>query len=281
MAGGGSRYRFELSRLEVAGVVVSTAASLFIVFLLGVYAGHGLGDRRVVDDAERVVRLPAPPSAEDSAPADDALTFDDTLGDADRAALASAPRAGAAAVPAPVQPAARPNLPTADEAPAVLTDSGGAENPAHAAGEHARSAEHAGADRAADTAAAARPAAADARAAADERAAADARNAAARAPAPPAARTPDARVALAIVPSTQGGEWSVQVTATREPRTADDMVKRLRGRGYDAYIIRARREGATFYRVRVGHYGSMEIASQMVSRLRREPGVPEAFVASD
>ena len=36
-----------------------------------------------------------------------------------------------------------------------------------------------------------------------------------------------------------------------------------------------------YYRVRVGHYASMEHASQMVARLRREPGVPEAFVASD
>jgi cell division septation protein DedD len=246
--------------LEIAGVIVSTAASLFIVFLLGVYAGHGLGDRRVEDDAERVVRLPAPPSAEESPSADDALTFDDTLGDADRAVLAAAPRGGAAAVPVPAQPAARPNLPAPDEAPAVLTDSGGAENPVQAAGEHARPAEGASAG---DT----------------RSAAADPGNAGARAPA--AARTPDARVAVAIVPSSQGGEWSVQVTATREPRTADDMVKRLRARGYDAYIIRARREGATFYRVRVGHYESMEHAGQMVSRLRREPGVPEAFVASD
>ena len=39
MAKGGERdsrrFRFDLSRLELAGVVVSTAASLFIVFLLG------------------------------------------------------------------------------------------------------------------------------------------------------------------------------------------------------------------------------------------------------
>ncbi|TMA83334.1 MAG: SPOR domain-containing protein [Deltaproteobacteria bacterium] len=85
----------------------------------------------------------------------------------------------------------------------------------------------------------------------------------------------------AALPPSQGGAWSVQVTATRDPRTADDVLKRLRARGYDAYIVRVRREGATFYRVRVGHFPSMEYASQLVSRLRREPGVPEAFVASD
>jgi cell division septation protein DedD len=73
----------------------------------------------------------------------------------------------------------------------------------------------------------------------------------------------------------------VQVSATREPATANDLVRRLKARGYDAYVMKGRREGASFYRVRVGHYPSLELASQMVTRLRREPGVPEAFVASE
>src|SRR5437867_3094955 len=90
MAGGGERemrrFRFELSRLELAGVIVSTAASLFIVFLLGVYAGHGLGNRRI-DDAERMVRLPVAPAAAEETPAPEQdLTFDDTLGDDDHPA---------------------------------------------------------------------------------------------------------------------------------------------------------------------------------------------------
>jgi cell division septation protein DedD len=73
----------------------------------------------------------------------------------------------------------------------------------------------------------------------------------------------------------------VQVTATLDRRTADDMVRRLRAKGFDAYVVRAPRQGKTYYRVRVGRFPSAEYAGQMVSRLRREPGVPEAFVASD
>jgi len=258
MAGGGDResrrFRFELSRLELAGVVVSTAASLFIVFLLGVYAGHGLGDRRL-DDAERIVRLPVAPAAAEETPApEEDLTFDDTLGDDDhpaKAASAGHPPAG---------------------------DMG-----------HERSTESATHDRGAGDAAAVE------RLAAGEHAAPPAHGA--PTPAPTAGRgaaggprPAEASVALAIAkpPPASGagspsenGAWSVQVTATREPHTADDLLKRLRAKGYDAYIVRARREGAMFYRVRVGHYPSMERASQMVSRLRREPGVPEAFVASD
>jgi cell division septation protein DedD len=242
MAGGGdSRFRFELTRLEVAGLIVSTAASLFIVFLLGIYAGRGIGDRRL-DDAERIVRLPvAPAAAEETPAAEQDLTFDDTLGDDDHPTRLAGAAGARAAAPA-----------TEHGAPA----GGGVEA---AGGAH-------------------------------ERAAVDAP----RTPAP--GRTPEARVAVALVaprasaspppaaalpPSTAGGEWSVQVTATREPRTADDLVKRLRARGYEAYIVRTRRDGAMFYRVRVGHFPSMEHATQMVSRLRREPGVPEAFVASD
>lgn len=247
MAGGDreSRYRFELTRLELGGVIVSTAASLFIVFLLGVWAGHGMGDRKL-DEAERIVRLPvAPAAAEETPGASDAdLTFDDTLGDDEHPARVAganaAPHgAGDAAAHGAGDTASHPVLPPAVAVPA-------AEPP--------------------------RP---------DTAHAADA-----AAPAP--ARTPVARVAVAIAgepaappPSHDGGAWSVQVTATREPRTADDMVKRLRAKGYQAYIVKARREGAMFYRVRVGHFDTMDYASQMVSRLRREPGVPEAFVASD
>ncbi len=188
MAGGGeSRFRFELTRLELAGVVVSTAASLFIVFLLGVYAGHGLGDRRL-DDAERVVRLPVAPAAEETPGAED-LTFDDTLGDEDH-----------------------PTRPGRDVA---------ADHP------------H---DRAADTTSGTHAESAE--------------------------RAPEA--------GRDGTAAGVAPPATGHA-----------ARGYDAYIVRVRREGATFYRVRVGHFPSMEYASQLVSRLRREPGVPEAFVASD
>ncbi len=264
MAGGESRFRFELTRLELAGVVVSTAASLFIVFLLGVYAGHGMGDRRV-DDAERIVRLPVAPAAEETPGAED-LTFDDTLGDEDhptRAAAADAEGGG--------RPRTGHDATTGARAGAVAEP---APETAHAAAPAAPGAPRGNAARAANAPAAEQPEPP-------------------RIPAP--ARTPAARVAVALavprtsasappaaaLPPSQAGAWSVQVTATREPRTADDVLKRLRARGYDAYIVRARRDGAIFYRVRVGHFPTMEHASQMVSRLRREPGVPEAFVASD
>lgn len=277
MASGGERdsrrFRFDLSRLELAGVVVSTAASLFIVFLLGVWAGHGLGDRRL-DEPERIVRVPvAPAAAEETPGSDQDLTFDDKLSDGERPARAddggargaAHPASEPAIVPAPPPPAAV----AAAHAPVEHLDDPAHPAPAVAPAPHAPAAvppAHAAAEHAPNAAAAAAPATAPK----------DATVAVAIAKSGPAA--PPAAGLPASVP---GGEWSVQVSATRDAHTADDVLKRLRAKGYEAYVVKARREGAMFYRVRVGHYASMEHASQMVSRLRREPGVPEAFVASD
>ena len=73
----GSRFRFELGRVEVAGVVVSTAAGLFVVFLLGIYAGRGMAERRL-DFDDQIVRVPVQ-SAENAPQESDELTFYETL----------------------------------------------------------------------------------------------------------------------------------------------------------------------------------------------------------
>ena len=78
MAGKGTRHRFELSRLEIAGVLVSATAGLFVVFLLGIYAGRGLAERRT-DDGQQIVRMAVAPAVEQTPGADDSLTFYDTL----------------------------------------------------------------------------------------------------------------------------------------------------------------------------------------------------------
>jgi cell division septation protein DedD len=246
MAAKGSRHRFELSRLELAGVIVSTAAGLFVVFLLGLYAGRGMNERRL-ELTDAAVRLPVS-EAEARSPGGDGeeLTFYDTLA---RESAREPERAPTERV--------EPASPPADEPQARA-----------AAGERA-------AEQAATTAAA--PGAAAAPAPAAEPASKDR---------PPG--LPEARVAVALAepptasaPPRAPGEWSVQVAATRDPRTADGIVQRLKGAGYDAYVLRLRRGGETFHRVRVGHYGSLDQAREAAARLRRLPGIQEAFVASD
>jgi cell division septation protein DedD len=77
------------------------------------------------------------------------------------------------------------------------------------------------------------------------------------------------------------GTWSVQVNATKEGELARSLVRRLRERGYDAFIVEQSREGATWYRVRVGRLQSIEMANQLVSKIKEREGLPHAFVASD
>ncbi|MEO6025347.1 MAG: SPOR domain-containing protein [Candidatus Binatia bacterium] len=269
MAGKGTRHRFELSRLEIAGVIVSATAGLFVVFLLGLYAGRGMVDRRG-DGGEQIVRLPVAPAIEQTPGTEDGLTFYDTLGTDGRLAKAdgganerhAAPPVDdvpeavpaetkpviKAAEPAPAPKLVEPEVVAKTEKPAKP------EPPVKVVKEEA------------------------------------ARPASAPSPAAKPVSPSTARVAVALAPAAvptpalrtgAKGDWSVQVSATRDPRTADTVLKRLRTKGYDAFVLKVRRRGETFYRVRVGHYGTLEEAQQVVSRLRREPGVPEAFVASD
>lgn len=255
MAGKGTRHRFELSRLEIVGILVGATAALFVVFLLGVYAGRGLAER-TGGDGQQIVRMAVAPAVEQTPGADESLTFYETLdrGGAADGHATDAERGVAGARPSPPKihedvpavkaPEAAPMPPTGEVAAAAAQK----REPAAAAATPAQKAE--------------------------------------QRPTPPA----PARVPVAIAPAAMPtpvtrtgakGDWSVQVSATRDPRTADGMLRRLQGRGYDAFVLKVRRRGETFYRVRVGHYATLEEAQKVVTRLRREPGVPEAFVASD
>jgi cell division septation protein DedD len=281
MAGKGTRHRFELSRLEIAGVIVSATAGLFVVFLLGIYAGRGMVDRRS-DGGEQIVRLPVVPAGDQTPGTEDGLTFYDTLGTDERVAKAGQKNAERHAPPSDDAPVAAP----AEAKPAAKVVDNAAEKVAEPAPKPAEPELATKVDKT-EKSKPEPPARAEPVKVAKEESAHPA-----VAPSPAAKPVPPstARVAVALAPAVMPtpvartgakGDWSVQVSATRDPRTADSVLKRLRGKGYDAFVLKVRRRGETFYRVRVGHYGTLEEAQQVVSRLRREPGVPEAFVASD
>ncbi|MCC6847293.1 MAG: SPOR domain-containing protein [Deltaproteobacteria bacterium] len=265
MAGKGTRHRFELSRLEIAGVLAGATAALFVVFLLGMYAGRGLAERPG-DAGQQIVRMAVAPAVEQTPGADGDITFDHTL---DRGARGDGHAEGPGAHPGAERAVAAAPVETA---PAKTR----AEVPVVKAPELAPTpytAEVAAAAKRGAGAAAAAPSATPATKV-EQRPTPPATARVAVALAPAAAPTPVARTGAK-------GDWSVQVSATRDPRTADGVLRRLRGKGYDAFVLKVRRRGETFYRVRVGHYASLEEAQRVVTRLRREPGVPEAFVASD
>lgn len=71
--------------------------------------------------------------------------------------------------------------------------------------------------------------------------------------------------------------WTVQVNAHRSRATADSMVTELKKRGYKAYITAGKLKTKTpagklktktFYRVRVGRYGTRQAAMVELRRLK-------------
>jgi septal ring-binding cell division protein DamX len=255
-----------------------------LVYLLGFYVGKGVQERRL-DTEERIVRLPvtgAPPQAGQRPKSD--LTFYDTLAkSADRPASptpepAPAPKAPTGTLPpraaapptvpppptpsATTQPAPRPTttLPPRAAAPPATPPPRAPmpaepqvmkQTPVPASPPPARPAE-----RATPTPVT-----------------------------PPPARTERAtpvEPAPRAEPPTAGGRgtWTVQASPTRSREGADALLKRLRSRGYEASIVEVPRDGATWYRIRVGRYASAGQATEVMQRLRDEEGV-HVFVASE
>ena len=62
--------------------------------------------------------------------------------------------------------------------------------------------------------------------------------------------------------------WTLQVAAIRSRATADKMVAELKKRGYRAYVTSGTLNQKTFYRVRVGAYGTRQGAMADLQRLK-------------
>lgn len=67
------------------------------------------------------------------------------------------------------------------------------------------------------------------------------------------------------------GQWTVQLSAYQERGEADRFAAGLRDKGYAPYILEATIPGkGTWYRVRMGRFGSKESASRYMDDFRRE-----------
>jgi len=75
--------------------------------------------------------------------------------------------------------------------------------------------------------------------------------------------------------------YTVQVLATRKEADAEALIKKLKSRGYEAYVKRVSDGQTSWYRVRVGRYGGFGDARAMADRCRRELGLEQAFVSTE
>ena len=71
--------------------------------------------------------------------------------------------------------------------------------------------------------------------------------------------------------------WTVQVNATTNSQQAADLVRKLKAKGYDAYIVESPMHGQPWYRVRVGRLSNREKAKELEAPLRSD-GQENAFV---
>ena len=78
-----------------------------------------------------------------------------------------------------------------------------------------------------------------------------------------------------------GKKWSVQVSAPPAKDIADTLVKRLKAKGYDGYVVEAEVKGQTYYRVRVGSFDSRKMAESVHQSLTRQEGYLDAFLTGD
>ena len=77
-----------------------------------------------------------------------------------------------------------------------------------------------------------------------------------------------------------GKRWTVQVNAFPDERSAKSWVDRLKNKGYNAYVTEVSIKGKTWYRVRVGEYGTREEARKVEETLKTKENYPKAFIAS-
>ena len=77
-----------------------------------------------------------------------------------------------------------------------------------------------------------------------------------------------------------GKNWTVQVNAVPDERSAKGWVDRLKSKGYNAYVTEVRNSGKVWYRVRVGRYGTREEADRMVDSLKTRENLATVFATS-
>jgi cell division septation protein DedD len=90
---------------------------------------------------------------------------------------------------------------------------------------------------------------------------------------------------LPAIPAVGNGEtgkkWSVQISAAPARNVANTLMERLKGAGYDSYVVQAQVKGQTVYRVRVGPLDAQDEAESLRQSLAGPEGYRDAFLTHD
>jgi general secretion pathway protein D len=80
-------------------------------------------------------------------------------------------------------------------------------------------------------------------------------------------------------PSRRGPVWTVQVASLNQTRDADGIADKLKGKGYDAYVVAAEVRSKLWHRVRVGQGVDLSEAFELRNRLKAKENFDQAFIA--
>lgn len=238
---GRDRGLYYLSKGQLFILAVGFAATSVIVFMLGVLIGQGIEERKLLKKEEPLVKLPVKPLPKGAAP---------QSGDKGEITFYDTlPKAPSGSQPAQKEPAKKEAAakPAAKDAEVAVK-----ETPAEKAQEKSAAPEKASP-------------APEVREVKKE-----------AAPAKPAKREKERAQA-------KGAEkpWTVQINAYPHEWDAAKLAKRLKERGYDAYVTPyTDTKGRNWYRVRVGHLETQQQARELQERLKTKEKISETFTSS-
>ncbi|HEY7220138.1 MAG TPA: SPOR domain-containing protein [Candidatus Binatia bacterium] len=230
----GKENRFYFSRGQLVLLGAAFTLGSVLIFLLGIFVGQSIEERKLLKKNEPLVKIPVKPGAQESSskpapsPPKDEITFDESGEKSANTAVAAEEK------PKNVKPSERiaaaevkekVALAKADAPPAKATE---------------KKAEKAA----------------------------------------PVVNTTKKIEAVMAEPKASGKPWRAQVNAFPDERSAQQIVDRLKIKGYNAYVTEVQNKGKTWFRVNVGKYSSRDEADKMVDVLRSKENYPKAFAAT-
>ncbi len=216
-----------------AGITITSA----VVFLLGILIGQGIEERKLLKKEEPLIKIPVQPlfqgSATPGAPGKEEMTFYDTLAKVPVGAAATRVE-----VTKEIKPAEKAAKSASKEAKPPVQEQKAA------AVEKVKTVEKV-----------------------QEKVVAEKSAPAAAKKVSPLQKTPGAEGSKAKAEAREKA-WAVQVNAYPLERDAKSLAKKLKDKGYDAYVLPTSIKGRTWYRVRVGRLGTQEEAKALQEKLK-------------
>jgi cell division septation protein DedD len=78
-----------------------------------------------------------------------------------------------------------------------------------------------------------------------------------------------------------GKKWSVQISAAPAQEIAEALMERLKIDGYHGYVVPAKVNGKTYFRVRIGPFDGRDEAESVRQSLARQDGYRDAYLSGD